>query len=61
MSDKNLRMRVADVIGVTNSSPEARAIYMLVDKIEVLEADNADLRRAIVTRNTKRGGRDGAS
>jgi len=39
MAEKSLRMRVADVIGFSNDSKEARAIYMLVDKIEVLEKE----------------------
>ncbi|MES2202993.1 MAG: hypothetical protein V4474_01575 [Patescibacteria group bacterium] len=40
---KSLRLQVADILGLQNDSKEARVIYMLVDKIEVLEKKCGEL------------------
>ena len=45
--NKSLRFRVDELIGPLNTSAEARAIYMLVDKIEVIEKQNKDLQKQV--------------
>ena len=45
--EKSLRIRVAEMIGATTYTPEARAIYMLVDKVELLEKEIDTLKRGV--------------
>ena len=47
MSATNLRKKVSDILGVTNNSKEARAIYLLVDQIDALERENQQLKSRI--------------
>ena len=53
---RSLRSQIAEILGANNSSPEAKAIYMLADKVEVLEKNNAELRAQYNALDGRTGG-----